>query len=159
VRHPPGFAYVVVLLIGFYVVVNETTRNLALFAIGIVLLLWSLRQIWTKRFRGLLAVTALCAVLAGVAYAIFAEIPTALFGVWIMLAALWATREIVEWLQRILSLAARRWRERPRIKWKRAPRERKLEPAVVAVPGQAGNVSADEIIKRLVLTPQQRKAS
>jgi hypothetical protein len=154
-----GFGFVIVAMIAFYVVFNDDARNVALLVIGAVLLYWSLRQIWTKRFRGLLAVTALCAVLAGVAYAIFAEIPTALFGVWIMLAALWATREIVEWLQRILSLAARRWRERPRIKWKRAPRERKLEPAVVAVPGQAGNVNAEEIIQRLVPKPEQRKAS
>jgi len=159
VRRGSPFAYVLLVMIGFYAVFNDDARNVALVIIGVALLVWSLRQIWIKRFRGLLAVTALCAVLAGVAEYALGSVPIQLVAAWMVFAGLWAFRETFEWLQRRFASAARRWRERPRFRWKRAPREKKLEPVTVAVPAPAGNVSAEEIIQRLIPEPEQRKAS
>jgi hypothetical protein len=143
---PAQIAYPYVLG-GLYVVANEDT----LLGIGGLLLFWSLRQIWIKRFRGFLAVMALCAALAAAAQYMFKAVPKELILVTASLALFWAALEIIDWVFGLPAFLAYIWRMRPRKK--RAARP--LEPVAVAVPGQAGNVSAEEIIQRLVPTPRR----
>jgi hypothetical protein len=146
-------------MVGFYVVFNDDARNLALLGGGIGLALWCLRQVYVHRFRGLLVVSGLCAVLAGGAQYVWGSVPIELSGAWLVFASLWAVREIVELLQRLFARAAQRWRGWHPFKRAQPRRPKKLEPATVAVPGRAANVSAEEIIKRLVPKPEQPKAS
>lgn len=134
-RSTPPFAYVVLLLIAFYVVFNEQTRNLGLLGIGTVLFLWSLWQILVHRLRGFLFVTALCAGLAGVAYLVLGSVPSELIGLWLAFLGLWSLREIAVLLWHLMVLAAQRWRAwRARPRRASARRETKLEPVTVSVP-------------------------
>ena len=148
-------AIFILFMAGLYVVTNEDARNLALLGIGGLLLYWSLRQIWIKRFRGFLAVMALCAALAAGAQYMFKTVPQELILVTASLALFWAALEIIDWVFGLPAFLASIWRMRPRKK--RAARP--LEPVAVAVPGQAGNVSAEEIIARLLPQPEKRQAS